>query len=91
MTSPIVASTPELAAALTAEPAIQQVPVLRFDGEHGIFAAPGGSPLRVGDSPALVPGYSPTTVNWYDAYHVVRDDVVADIWPVIREVPATTG
>src|SRR5204862_271293 len=32
----------------------------RFDEEHGIFAAPQGSPLRVGDSVALVPGYSPT-------------------------------
>lgn len=36
---------------------------VRFDEEHGIFAAPQGSPLRVGDSVALVPGYSPTTVN----------------------------
>ncbi len=32
---------------------------VRFDEEHGIFAAPDGSPLRVGDSVALVPGYSP--------------------------------
>ena len=52
---------------------------VRFDEEHGVFAAPEGSALRVGDSVALVPGYSPTTVNWYDAYHVVRDDTVVDI------------
>jgi D-serine deaminase-like pyridoxal phosphate-dependent protein len=63
----------------------------RFDEEHGIFAAPEGSPLRVGDSVALVPGYSPTTVNWYDAYHVVRDDVVVDIWPVIPRGPGHYG
>jgi D-serine deaminase-like pyridoxal phosphate-dependent protein len=63
----------------------------RFDEEHGIFAAPGGSPLRVGDSVALVPGYSPTTVNWYDAYHVVRDDVVTDIWPIIPRGPGHNG
>ncbi|MGH3200594.1 MAG: alanine racemase [Streptosporangiaceae bacterium] len=66
-------------------------PVLRFDEEHGIFAAPGGSALRVGDSVALVPGYSPTTVNWYDAYHVVRGDHVVDIWPVIPRGPGHHG
>ena len=46
-------------------------PVFRFDEEHGIFAAPAARALRVGDPVALVPGYSPSTVNWYDAYHVV--------------------
>ena len=65
--------------------------VVRFDEEHGIFAAPGGSSLRVGDSVALVPGYSPSTVNWYDAYHVVRDDVVVDIWPIIPRGPGHHG
>jgi D-serine deaminase-like pyridoxal phosphate-dependent protein len=63
----------------------------RFDEEHGIFTAPDGSSLRVGDSVALVPGYSPTTVNWYDAYHVVRDNVVVDIWPVIPRGPGGHG
>jgi D-serine deaminase-like pyridoxal phosphate-dependent protein len=67
------------------------LPVVRFDEEHGIFAAPDGSPLRVGDRVTLVPGYSPTTVNWYDAYHVVRDDVVADIWPIIPRGPGHHG
>jgi D-serine deaminase-like pyridoxal phosphate-dependent protein len=65
--------------------------VLRFDEEHGIFAAPSGSPLKVGDSVALVPGYSPSTVNWYDAYHVVRDDIVVDIWPIIPRGPGHHG
>jgi D-serine deaminase-like pyridoxal phosphate-dependent protein len=64
---------------------------VRFDEEHGVFAAPSGSILRVGDSVALVPGYSPTTVNWYDAYHVVRDEVVVDIWPVIPRGPGHHG
>jgi D-serine deaminase-like pyridoxal phosphate-dependent protein len=45
----------------------------------------------VGDSVALVPGYSPTTVNWYDAYHVVSDDVVTDIWPIIPRGPGHNG
>jgi 3-hydroxy-D-aspartate aldolase len=64
---------------------------LRFDEEHGIFAAPEGSPLKVGDSVALVPGYSPTTVNWYDAFHVVREDVVIDIWPIVPRGPGHHG
>src|SRR5690349_19037744 len=66
-------------------------PVLRFDEEHGIFDAAGGSPLRVGDPVRRVPGYSPSTVNWYDAYHVVQDDVVVDIWPVIPRGPGHHG
>jgi D-serine deaminase-like pyridoxal phosphate-dependent protein len=65
--------------------------VLRFDEEHGIFAAPEGSSLRVGDPVALVPGYSPSTVNWYDAYHVVRDAVVVDIWPIFPRGPGHHG
>ena len=65
--------------------------VFRFDEEHGIFAAPEGSPLRVGDRVALVPGYSPSTVNWYDAYHVVSGDVVTDIWPIVPRGPGHHG
>jgi D-serine deaminase-like pyridoxal phosphate-dependent protein len=67
------------------------LPVFRFDEEHGIFDATGGSPLRVGDAVALVPGYSPSTVNWYDAYHVVQDDVVVDVWPIIPRGPGHHG
>ena len=66
-------------------------PVLRFDEEHGIFDAADGSQLRVGDPVRLVPGYSPSTVNWYDAYHVVQDDIVVDIWPVIPRGPGHHG
>jgi D-serine deaminase-like pyridoxal phosphate-dependent protein len=66
-------------------------PFFRFDEEHGIFAAGSGASLRVGDSVALVPGYSPTTVNWYDVFHVVRDDVVVDIWPVTPRGPGHHG
>ncbi|HUY47492.1 MAG TPA: alanine racemase [Streptosporangiaceae bacterium] len=65
--------------------------VLRFDEEHGIFAASAGSTLAVGDSVALVPGYSPSTVNCYDAFHVVRGDVVVDVWPVIPRGPGHHG
>jgi D-serine deaminase-like pyridoxal phosphate-dependent protein len=65
--------------------------VFRFDEEHGIFSAADGSTLRVGDAVALVPGYSPSTVNWYDAYHVVHDEVVVDIWPIIPRGPGHHG
>ena len=65
--------------------------VFRFDEEHGIFSAPDGSSLAVGDSVALVPGYSPSTVNCYDAFHVVKDDVVVDIWSVTPRGPGHHG
>src|SRR3984957_14635819 len=65
--------------------------VLRFDEEHGIFDAAGGSSVRVGDPVALVPWYSPSTVNWYDAYHVVHEDIVIDIWPIVPRGPGHHG
>ena len=63
----------------------------RFDEEHGVFDATEGTTLVVGDVVQLVPGYSPSTVNWYDAFHVVEDDVVIDIWPVIPRGPGHQG
>ena len=68
-----------------------ELKVVRFDEEHGVFSAPEGSALAVGDSVALVPGYAPSTVNCYDAYHVVRDGIVTDIWPVIPRGPGHHG
>jgi D-serine deaminase-like pyridoxal phosphate-dependent protein len=62
----------------------------RFDEEHGIFDAPETS-LMVGDVVELDPGYAPSTVNWYDAYHVVEDGRVVDIWPVIPRGPGHGG
>jgi len=67
------------------------LPNFRFDEEHGIFDATGGTELRVGDVVELVPGYAPATVNWYDAYHVVEDDRVVDVWPVIPRGPGHGG
>jgi D-serine deaminase-like pyridoxal phosphate-dependent protein len=65
--------------------------VFRSDEEHGIFSAPTGSPLKVGDCITLVPGYAPSTVNFYDAFHVVQDDIVVDIWPVVPRGPGHHG
>jgi len=63
----------------------------RFDEEHGVFEATPEDSLRVGDVRELVPGYAPSTVNWYDCYHVVEDDRVVDIWPVIPRGPGHGG
>ncbi len=68
-----------------------ELPNFRFDEEHGIFDATGGTRLRVGDVVELVPGYSPATVNWYDAYHVIEDDRVVDVWPVVPRGPGHGG
>ncbi len=63
----------------------------RLEEEHGIFAAPHGSPLHVGDSVALVPGYSPTTVNMHKAFFVVSGERVVDVWPVLPRGPGDHG
>jgi D-serine deaminase-like pyridoxal phosphate-dependent protein len=67
------------------------LPVLRSDEEHGVFVATPETRLKVGDVVEVVPGYTPGTVNWYDAYHVVEDDHVVDIWPVIPRGPGHIG
>jgi D-serine deaminase-like pyridoxal phosphate-dependent protein len=67
------------------------LPAMRFDEEHGIFVASPGGGLRIGDVVELVPGYAPATVNWYDAYHVVEDERVVDIWPVVPRGPGHGG
>jgi D-serine deaminase-like pyridoxal phosphate-dependent protein len=71
---------------------------IRFEhGEHfiheehtAIELEQGG--LEIGDTVQLMPGYSPTTVNFYDCYFVVEDGTVADVWPVLgRYGSETTG
>jgi D-serine deaminase-like pyridoxal phosphate-dependent protein len=66
-------------------------PAFRFDEEHGIFAALDPRDLSVGDVVALVPGYSPSTVNAFDVFHVIEDETVVDIWPVIPRGPGHHG
>ena len=63
----------------------------RFDEEHGMFEATPDAGLHVGDVVELIPGYAPGTVNWYEAYHVVEDDRVVDVWPVIPRGPGHGG
>ncbi len=67
------------------------LPVLRFDEEHGIYVAAADDGLAVGEVVELLPGYSASTVNWYDAFHVVEAERVVDIWPVIPRGPGHGG
>jgi D-serine deaminase-like pyridoxal phosphate-dependent protein len=64
---------------------------VRLDEEHGIFSCERTCPLKVGDAVTLVPGYAPSTVNMYDAFHVVENDVVTEIWPVVPRGPGHHG
>lgn len=65
--------------------------VQRFDEEHGVFISSPAAGLHIGDVVELVPGYAPSTVNWYDAYYVIDDDTVVDVWPVIPRGPGHAG
>jgi D-serine deaminase-like pyridoxal phosphate-dependent protein len=64
---------------------------LGFDEEHGRFAVDAKSDLALGEVVQLLPGYAPSTVNMYDAYHVVENDEVVDIWPVVPRGPGHHG
>lgn len=55
--------------------------------EHCLVDFPGTPPLDIGDTAEILSGYGPTTVNLYDVFHVVEDDVVTAIWPVSPRGP----
>jgi D-serine deaminase-like pyridoxal phosphate-dependent protein len=65
--------------------------VLHFHEEHGVFVAGADVNLPVGSWLRLVPGYAPATVNMYDNYFVVVDDLVVDVWPVFPRGPGHNG
>lgn len=72
--------------------------VVRFEhGEHFIheehtaLRLDEGSTLAVGDRVELMPGYAPTTVNFYDVYYVVADGRVVDVWPVLARYGSATA
>jgi D-serine deaminase-like pyridoxal phosphate-dependent protein len=62
-----------------------------FHEEHALFSIDDRSALRRGDTVELIPGYAPTTVNLYDAFHVVEDGIVTDIWPIAPRGPGHAG
>jgi D-serine deaminase-like pyridoxal phosphate-dependent protein len=62
-----------------------------FAEEHALFDVDERCQLKLGDTVELVPAYAPSTVNLYDAYHVVEGGVVTEIWPVIPRGPGHVG
>jgi D-serine deaminase-like pyridoxal phosphate-dependent protein len=62
-----------------------------FAEEHALFDVDERCRLKIGDTVELIPGYAPSTVNLYDAYHVVEKDVVVDIWPITPRGPGHCG
>lgn len=62
-----------------------------FHEEHALFDVDDRCNLNIGDTVELIPGYSPSTINMYDVYHVVENGVVVDIWPVIPRGPGHGG
>jgi D-serine deaminase-like pyridoxal phosphate-dependent protein len=52
--------------------------------EHGglVYANPDDARLAVGDAIEFVASHCDPTVNLFDFYHCMRDDVLADIWRI---------
>ena len=67
------------------EPEIEGVPGVAVDAlqdEHIIFRSEGTMPLRVGDQFLLRSGQQDMTVNRWDQYIGVRDNVVEAVWDI---------
>ena len=67
------------------------LPNLGCDEEHARFGLLPDINLGPGDTVQLLPGYAPSTINLYDAYHVVEDGKVVDIWPIVPRGPGHHG
>ena len=63
----------------------------RFDEEHATYEVDDSCPLKVGDVVDFHLGYTPFAVNYFDAYHVVEDGTVVDIWPIMPRGPLHGG
>ena len=53
-----------------------------FGDEQGGILLPDGASLGLGAALTTMTPHCDPTVNLYDAYHVVRGDVLVDIWPI---------
>jgi D-serine deaminase-like pyridoxal phosphate-dependent protein len=63
----------------------------RFDEEHATYEADATCSLKVGDVVDFHLGYTPFAVNYFDAYHVIENDTVVDIWPILPRGPLHGG
>jgi D-serine deaminase-like pyridoxal phosphate-dependent protein len=59
----------------------------RFDEEHSIFLADASVPLTTGDRVEILCNYTPFAISYFEAYHVLEDGRVVDIWPVLPRGP----
>ena len=59
----------------------------RFDEEHSIFVADEATPLGTGDRVEILCNYTPFAISYFEAYHVIEDGRVTDIWPVMPRGP----
>ncbi len=59
--------------------------------EHIGLELAADSQLAVGDRVEMMPGYAPTTANFYDCYHVVEDGVIIDVWPILARYGSATA
>jgi D-serine deaminase-like pyridoxal phosphate-dependent protein len=59
----------------------------RFDEEHSIFVADAATRLATGDRVEILCNYTPFAISYFEAYHVIEDGRVADIWPVLPRGP----
>ncbi|MEI7743362.1 MAG: alanine racemase [Chloroflexota bacterium] len=69
----------------------EDLPPYRFDEEHATYVIDETCPLKVGDVVDYHLGYTPFAVNYFDAYHVVEDGRVVDIWPILPRGPMDHG
>ncbi len=56
--------------------------ITHLSEEHGALKRVDGQPLKVGEKVQIIPSHGCTTINLHNVYHVVRDGVVEDIWPI---------
>jgi D-serine deaminase-like pyridoxal phosphate-dependent protein len=55
--------------------------------EHTLLDVQDDARLRVGEAVEIVVGYCGGTVNLNDVYHVVENDQVVDVWPILARGP----
>ena len=55
--------------------------------EHTLLDVQDDTRLRVGETVEVIVGYCGGTVNLNDVYHVVQDDQVVDVWPILARGP----
>ena len=64
-------------------PMDSSIKVREVHEEHTLLDVAEDHPLRFGDRVELTVGYVGGTTNLHDVYHVVEEDRVVDIWPIM--------